>query len=445
MAAPNSDPAWLRLLDRAYALVLYLYPAEHRREYGPWIRQAVRDRAREVVRGEASLAGLLFAELLPDLLGSLWHEHTFSFAGFRRRRVLAWIGALGLTAAAVVHSDLFGDWLYRNYNPRMSTWQESEAEWQREQEVLAGFLVYLEHESTPRAQALRMAIEADFVAPWLRSTLADDLQSVADDINEADRLSRERIDQLLAGPIDPATMAALSVACGREWICDQARLAAVLQRESADNGYTWLWAFHVAERGNDDAGQRVAIHRLARSEYFQAPLYLMMQELIRQRRAYRGEDAELDGVLFSRTHWMPIMPMRGLLERCRRAKRDVDLPLIEDCDNVAKQLKHSATLAGRVNGAILAYQVAANEADRLDGQALYRQVTWLLDQSRMKWQSDRPIFRAHGSQWLAAWETADSELDAITAWVEANHRSPQAPGSYELSPSRQQRLTGVSP
>jgi hypothetical protein len=83
------------------------------------MRQALHDRCREVVRSENSMPRLLIVELLPDLLGSLWAERAFSFTGFSHCQVAVWMAALSMTAAAVLSANWFGDWSYRNYNPRM--------------------------------------------------------------------------------------------------------------------------------------------------------------------------------------------------------------------------------------------------------------------------------------------------------------------------------------
>jgi hypothetical protein len=65
--------AWPRL-DAAYAFALRLYPRAFRERWAEPMRQAFRDRCREVARGEHGITALL-AESCADLARSLTAEH----------------------------------------------------------------------------------------------------------------------------------------------------------------------------------------------------------------------------------------------------------------------------------------------------------------------------------------------------------------------------------
>jgi len=65
--------AWSRI-DAAYALALRLYPRAFRERWAESMRQAFRDRCREVARGERGFPALL-AESCTDLARSLASEH----------------------------------------------------------------------------------------------------------------------------------------------------------------------------------------------------------------------------------------------------------------------------------------------------------------------------------------------------------------------------------
>jgi hypothetical protein len=69
-----SDPAWIAVAARVYCAALWLFPAALREAHGDEMRQAFRDRCREVARGERSAFRVLALELLPDTLRSAGSE-----------------------------------------------------------------------------------------------------------------------------------------------------------------------------------------------------------------------------------------------------------------------------------------------------------------------------------------------------------------------------------
>lgn len=77
----------LRLSQRAYQVLLYLYPAEHRREYGSWMAQAFRDLNRAAwLRGGRRGSVMLWLRTLADVVLSAGIEH---FSLMKRRLVMS--------------------------------------------------------------------------------------------------------------------------------------------------------------------------------------------------------------------------------------------------------------------------------------------------------------------------------------------------------------------
>jgi hypothetical protein len=70
----SRDPPWLLRLDALYGRALRLHPRAFRAQWGDAMRQAFRDRCREVARGERGTLSLL-AESCTDLARSLASEH----------------------------------------------------------------------------------------------------------------------------------------------------------------------------------------------------------------------------------------------------------------------------------------------------------------------------------------------------------------------------------
>lgn len=69
-------PGIIAFSDRLYQLLLWLYPAEHRREYGPLMAQVFRDQCRMAYMREGALGVLwMWFPLVVDLTVTLVEEH----------------------------------------------------------------------------------------------------------------------------------------------------------------------------------------------------------------------------------------------------------------------------------------------------------------------------------------------------------------------------------
>lgn len=426
------DPAWWPIVDRFYSALLYLYPPDHRKEYADCMRQALRDRCREAGQGRVSPLCLLAVELLPDLAGSLWEEHTMSFAGSSHRRVLGWAGALGLLAIAISNAGLASDWMYRNYSPRALAWRQSEEAMAWQQGKLQGFLAYLEAQQTPRAMALRLAL-----AP------GDQTRGEPDEftpLHAGDRARiQEQVTHLLQGPLDETALVALASACRSSAACDDRELASRMREDQSGNGYALLWSFEASRKMKDSAGMQLALQRMADAPRFSEPKQLLMRELILQRRAYGGDDTGLDAALFDRSLAFMGAPLHGVVDSCRRMAG-----LVDTCRRVSERLLHAGGLRERIAGARLAYALAATEAERDVAQEQYRQAAWLADHFPPPLWDSPQWHQAHGAKWLEAWQHADSEVEALVAWQQATNVAPRPPHGYELTPARRRILVVAS-
>ena len=104
----DRDPAWIRLADRCYGIGLSLFSSAHRREYGDLMRQAFRDRCREVARGDRGAWRTFALELTPDLVSGIGRENMNSiFANMRPRQVLLLL-LLSLSSAYFLFGEAVG-------------------------------------------------------------------------------------------------------------------------------------------------------------------------------------------------------------------------------------------------------------------------------------------------------------------------------------------------
>jgi hypothetical protein len=75
--------------ERAYALLLRLYPRGHRRDYGPLMLQTFRDQVRDALASSGSLGIGFWLAVLADVVRSVWRERRSTVEGRLR---MNWIG-----------------------------------------------------------------------------------------------------------------------------------------------------------------------------------------------------------------------------------------------------------------------------------------------------------------------------------------------------------------
>ena len=102
----------LRLSERAYQALLYLYPSEHRREYGEWMAQAFRDLSRAAyARSGRRGISALWLQTIVDALTSAGTEHYVQFKrrlAMSKRSLFVWFltGLFALITGYVnIHND----------------------------------------------------------------------------------------------------------------------------------------------------------------------------------------------------------------------------------------------------------------------------------------------------------------------------------------------------
>jgi hypothetical protein len=74
--AEHSDSRLLSISDKAYHSLLYVYPASHRHEYGPWMEQLFRDLCRDALQRGGALGLIeLWIRTLSDTAHTALVEH----------------------------------------------------------------------------------------------------------------------------------------------------------------------------------------------------------------------------------------------------------------------------------------------------------------------------------------------------------------------------------
>jgi hypothetical protein len=71
----QKPPRILTFSDRVYGALLFLYPPDHRHEYGPLMSQAFHDMGRDAVQNGAFNIIKLWLSTLPDIAITTFYEH----------------------------------------------------------------------------------------------------------------------------------------------------------------------------------------------------------------------------------------------------------------------------------------------------------------------------------------------------------------------------------
>jgi hypothetical protein len=237
----NRDPKWLAVADRAYALALHLYPRAFRKEWGPQMRQAMRDRWREGAKQGRSAFGVSFA-LLPDLVASAGQQHLHAFGEeVAMKRML-------LGSALVLSVGLFA--LQGRISTRVAAWQEATAARHRQ--------TLLDSEVAYRAELRELALASR--QPEVRALAWPLAQRISE--SNAGKLDSGHIARRVAADGNRLAEFLAAASCG-----DTAALAR-LQREEPENGAAWALTMTCALRSNDMRTARLGLVRLGQSRSY---------------------------------------------------------------------------------------------------------------------------------------------------------------------------------
>lgn len=345
----NRDPRWLRCADAVYATVLRLYPRAFRERWNEPMRQAFRDRCREVARGERGRFAL-FAEVLPDLAFGAGRERIHAMEGMPvSKRNWMFVLLFAFVAMLAMH-DRIGtvglaavDW-----------WKQRDAA--LDEAALAAFYedVGTDLERTaagPREHALA----ALFLARSANPAAAREWQAAVD-------------------ARDPLALWISAVDCPIV-SCDRARAIAELARLEPDNAAIGQLELNLAVKAGDAAALRTALGRMAGAHRFDGHEVELVKGLLEaasrgdvSRRPFRRLGAGPQGRMAARTLaaagiWMRVaQPAYGpFATLCREPVAE---DIARDCIAAARILADGNTLIARSVGLKAWYRLAGSEAER---------------------------------------------------------------------------------
>lgn len=414
MMKNKKDPKWISQADRIYGGFLYLFPSAHRKEFGPWMRQAFRDRCREVARGEQSLFRVIAAEAVPDLIVGFGREHMTSNFGELNRKHFAALTLLGCMSLWALFHDPINRQIFDLVDAA-----------QRKASAINDGHQYKKYESNIQEMASWLATEEG--SPKAKA-LAAYLNLETDS-----KKSAALVDQVITEHPDVRTLAIAELACSQEAHCKRSMLVKNLTDQSPANAYVWLRALNLAVTDKDKIGERYAIKKIAESSYLESYERGVENELLAYAEKYSPKDTELLKFLDARSASYTPIPSIYTISKSMCGTVSVetaDLDLLSDCRKISTIFGQEDDLATAAVVGKLRYKLAATQLDREKAILDIRNYKW--------WQQayynvpDRNS-RESWEKWYADWRGKRESIPAIQSILKARGMPSQAPDDFLLT------------
>lgn len=461
MSSPG-DPAWMGFAENVFSACLWLYPKQLRDAHGVEMRQAFRDRCREVVRGERSAFRVLALEIFPDTLLSAGREQfSASFDDMRPRQLWA-LGLLICAALGLLLQDKFSryalDYVFKAKYAWMNARDARELS-QREEKVRA-LAAHLQESTNVEQQALAALL---YRSMYTGRTLFYYNHGDGDDTDNRPFEGRLPEDGKRATSIAARVLAVrpdvypLSIAvqsCEPTVGCNRRAAIGQLTARDPDNGFGWSLAFKQASQRGDSAAMAVAARRMAQSSYYEDYRGRIARDLIDNSRRLSPDDAESQATVAMQVRNAAHLATEDFPHDIRRQctprsantapadRRWIDQhpDARRDCLRIARLLAGSTNLFGSRWGW---KRIVSSETDpELRAQA-YQQLRasdWLWQRSMAtvgstdlgghRWAPWEP---ADWQQWAASWSPGDSELAATQRWLASRGHPIDPPADFQVT------------
>ena len=453
----SADPAWIRVAERIYTAALLLCPRRFRNEYGDCLRQAFRDRCREVARGQHHAVRVLALELVPDLVTTLGREHLQAGFGDLTPRRIALMGGLCLAFAGLMFRDAitppvldmtvsirnrFNDFV------EVRRIEAREASARRIAERLAG---------NPDAgdKALAALLYRSIAQRKEDPLFFPDDQSEslyhrpAEKADAENARIRQLVGDVMRGPGAGAyALARATESCEPKDGCDRAKLVARLTHADSDNGYAWTLAFQDADARDDEAGRQYALGGFARASRYETYEGRTAARMLHAADAVGlGEDEATASLVRAATEASLLEDLPSPAYYCARhalpagsdfsAASTSQRAVSSDCYRAFDLMAHSTRLRPSLVGWHLLARWNDDPALRAQARDELRDRYWLagarFEQDRMVtgWPGDFHSSRDRHA-WQAAFVEGDGEIPSLRRWFIARGLPAQPPSAYAV-------------
>jgi hypothetical protein len=451
----GADPTWIRIAERVYAGAVVLFPKPFRDEYGACLRQAFRDRCREVANGKHHAVRVLALEVAPDLVATLGRERMQAgMEGITLRHTLL-MGCLGLAFAGLVGRDAITPPVLNaavSARNRVNDFidlrriQAREATARRIAESLAAAP---DAGSRALAALLYRSIAQRKEHPFFFPD--DQSESMYHRPAESADAENARIRQLVGAVVSDRDAGGFALAraaesCDPADHCDRARLAARLMHADSDNGYAWALEFAQADARGDEPGRRIALSGLARADRYEMDEGQTARRLLQAANAIGVADDEATTQLVrSATEASLLEDLPVPAYYCARhalaagadrsAASASQLALTNDCYRGFGLMAHSTSLRASLIGWHLIARWNDEPAFRAQARDALRDRYWL---AGARFEHDRMSFDDAGGfqsaadrhAWRVAFAPGDGQIPSLRRWFIARGMPAHAPRDY---------------
>ena len=450
-----ADPAWIHIAERLYATAFFLLPKRFRDEYGDCLRQAFRDRCREVARGERSAFHALALELAPDLVTTMGREGMQTGFADMAPRQFALMGCLCVAFAGLVYRDAIAPPVLdaavaiRNRVNEFIDLRRIEA-----------------GEANTRRIAEHLADDPDAgskaLAALLYRSIAERKENpywAPDNQNEGfyHRLPEKahaetlRIRQLVADVLRDPDAGAYALfraaeSCVPQDGCDRAEVIARLEHADAGNGYAWTLAFAEADARNDEPGRRHALDQFALASRYDTYEGDTARRLTRAAEAMGLADEEatvtltrniIDADLFGEHSVLASDCIRRASARDSDGASEMAADVQAGCQRAFELMAQSSKLGPSLQGWHGLARFTGDGAVRSQAKVELRDRYWLA--GWRFWQdgvyTDVPgDFHSAPERlaWQAAFRDGGGEIASLRRWFVSRGMPAHAPSDYDI-------------
>ena len=444
----RQDPHWIAWLERIYAATLRLYPRRFHAQWEQPMRQAFRDRCREVARGQRSPLRLA-TELLPDLAIGVAREQVVTLEEttvLRRNVLFALVLAM---AGTLVFFDRIDTALAIGLQDAHQWWVDREH--QADSDAITSYRTALADVVVADAETARdHATAALLYAGGGLYFKSDDAYAPIPVLQVGSRqaiatrngLAQQQWNLAVAGN-DPLALWLSVVDCPVSQ-CDAFGALSQLERQQPSNAAVTLLQIDRALANNNAAELHLALNRIAQATYYHGYNGELMQALLRTdgkaplpyrlRSMYQG-DGQASAMLLSQALWL--QRSQGEFTRFRNyckpatthaAALPVGQAHSRDCIAMARLMATSDSLFPRAMGLRIWYQLVHGQPEALLVRQRMRDFRWQL--SHGWWQDMRdPAGRAVLRK---AWLESGSEVAALHAWLRQRGLPIAAPDDFQV-------------
>lgn len=263
------DPYWLKHVDRAYGVLLYLYPRRFRQTWGESMHQALRDCCRDLTYAQRNPTLWICTQLLPDLATSAGREQWITFEEETTMKRMSLLMFLLLGSVALLG-------------------------WSRNSSVGSELLFSTSQWMQNREQRALESGYADYRVELIRTAMASDRPDERAVVHPLARLRASKSEAAVLPPdlqaqLDATALVDVGNRSDQFFVAATCRVPAALARLQAnepDNGAVWAITMTCRSNAGDAVGAHAAMLRMAQSTRYDSrsgALLLALTEVLERK------------------------------------------------------------------------------------------------------------------------------------------------------------------